>query len=144
MLSSLRLLFIHKDDRPQEEIHKDSNHQIFNGDFQDKEINRLVKIIHNKVTELKDNSFIRRDIESSLMLDQIECEYLFTIYTSYMDTPPSKRGNAYTQNSPYDLTIRQINLILKGLDKIENKIAENNILNQRATEIFLKEKVIGL
>lgn len=121
-----------------------TNTQIFKGDFEDKELNLLVQKIQNKVNFLQYKPIIKRDIESSLMLDKIQNEYLNTIHESYMSIPPSKRGNINIPNSSYDLTMRQLNLILDGLDKIEDRIVENNLVHQKATEVFLKEKIIGL
>lgn len=130
-------------------IKKDKNSEVnnietFKGDFEDKELNHLIHKIKNKVIFLQNNHIIKKDIESSLMLEQIQSEYLNAIHESYISIPASKRGNINIPNSSYDLTMRQLNLILDGLDKIEDRMVENNMDQQKVTEVFLKEKIISL
>jgi hypothetical protein len=126
------------------EANANMSNQAFNGDFEDKELNRLAQKIQNKVNFLQDKPLIKRDIESSLMIEKIQDEYLKAIHESYISIPPNKRGNVNIPDSSYDLTLRQINLILEGLDKIEDKIVNHGNIKQRTNEIFLKEKIIGL
>lgn len=91
-------------------------------DFEDKELNSLFEKIKKKIILLKSNIFINGDVESIILLEQIEQESIKTIYTNYMDIPPNKRGDKSTTDSPYNLTLRQLKLILEGLYKIEEKI----------------------
>jgi hypothetical protein len=83
-------------------------------------------------------------MESLLMVENTEKEYLSKIHQDYIEVPFSKRGNKKMENSPYSLASRQLELLLKGLDEIENKIVNHNVMNQKANEIFLKQKVASM
>lgn len=118
--------------------------KLYDYDFEDKELSELGIQIQNKVKYLKDHSFLKKDMEALLMVENTEKEYLKNIHQSYIDIPASKRGSKKIDNSPYSLTFRQLNLLLQGLDEIENKIVNHNVMNQKANEIFLKQKVANM
>jgi hypothetical protein len=118
--------------------------KLYDYDFEDKDLNELGVQIQNKVKYLKGHSFLQKDMESLLMVENTDKEYLKVIHEKYIEIPFSKRGNNKIGNSPYSLTTSQLELLLKGLDEIENKIVKNNIMDQKANEIFLKQKVASM
>lgn len=118
--------------------------KLYDYDFEDKDLSELGVQIQNKVKYLKDHSFLQKDMESLLMVENTDKEYLRVIHEKYVEIPFSKRGNKKMENSPYSLTASQLELLLKGLDEIENKIVKNNIMDQKANEIFLKQKVANM
>jgi hypothetical protein len=118
--------------------------KLYDYDFEDKDLNELGVQIQSKVKYLKNHSFLQKDMESLLMVENTEKEYLSKIHQDYIEVPFSKRGNKKMENSPYSLASRQLELLLKGLDEIENKIVNHNVMNQKANEIFLKQKVASM
>lgn len=118
--------------------------KLYNFDFEDKELSELGVQIQNKVKYLKAHNFVQKDMESLLMVENTEKEYLSTIHQDYIGVPFSKRGNKKMENSSYCLASRNLELLLKGLDEIENKIVSHNVMNQKANEIFLKQKVANM
>lgn len=118
--------------------------KIYDYDFEDKELNELGVRIQSKVKYLKGHSFLQKDMESLLMVENTEKEYLRVVHESYIDIPSDKRGNRSTEGSPYDLASKQLNLLVEALDQIEDKIVNHNIMNQKANEIFLKEKIANM
>jgi len=113
-------------------------------DFEDKDLNELGIQIQNKVKYLKGHNFLQKDMEALLMVENTEKEYLKSIHQTYIEIPFSKRGNIKMEKSPYSLAYSQLNLLLESLDEIENKIVDHNVMNQRANEIFLKEKLANM
>lgn len=118
--------------------------KLYDYDFEDKDLNELGIQIQNKVKYLKGHSFLQKDMESLLMVENTDKEYLKLIHEKYMEIPFSKRGNKKIEKSPYSLTTSQLEILLKGLDEIEDKIVKNNIMDQKANEIFLKQKVANM
>lgn len=112
-----------------------------NFDFNNAELNSLVNEILKKLDYLKNHEFVSRDMDSLLLVEKIGQEYLQKIHKNHINIPENKRDNKSTEYNPYELTFNQLNLLLKGLDEIENRIVKDGVINQRATEIFLKEKV---
>jgi hypothetical protein len=110
-------------------------------DFKNTELNNLVKEILGKVEYLKNHGYLQKNMESALMVEKTEAEYLFRIHKNYMDIPANKREIKGVEDSPYDSTFNQLSLIITGLDEIENKIVKDSVMKQKANEIFLKEKV---
>lgn len=118
--------------------------KLYDYDFEDKELNQLGVQIQGKVKYLIGHKFLQKDMESLLMVENTEKEYLEAIHKKYIEVLYYRRGNKSMENSPYNLTFRQLNLILKGLDEIEEKIVKNNIMDQKANEIFLKQKIASM
>lgn len=112
--------------------------------FEDSELNQLGIKIQAKVKYLISHKFLQKDMESLLMIENTKNEYLRIIHESYIDIPNDKRGNENIEGSPYELTSKQLNLLLKGLEQVEDKIVSDNIMNQKANEIFLKQKVANM
>lgn len=109
--------------------------------FKNNELNKLVIEILNKLEYLKNHVYIQKDIESALMVEKTEKEYILKIHKNYIDIPENKRGKNGIKNSPYNLTFKQLKLLISGLDEIENKIVKDSLMKQKINEKFLKEKV---
>jgi hypothetical protein len=118
--------------------------KLYEYDFEDKELSELGVHVQNKVKYLKGHNFLQKDMEALLMVENTEKEYLKSIHQSYIEIPFAKRGDKKIENSPYNLTMRQLNVLLQGLDDIENKIVQSNIMDQKANERFLKQKVASM
>lgn len=110
-------------------------------DFQNEHLNKLVIKIQEKLKYLKGHELIRKDMEVTLLIENIQSEYLSKIFKTYIQIPENKREEKKEINSPFSLTANQLNIILSGLEEVENRIVNNNIMNQKAHEIFLKEKM---
>lgn len=110
-------------------------------DFDNKELNSLLFEIQSKIKELKSNNGVMRDIESVHMITQTEEKYLFDIHHSYISIPAKKRNQLFKKDNPFELTKNQLNLLLKGLNDVEDKMINDKIFNQKVNEKFLKEKI---
>lgn len=112
--------------------------------FDNYELNQLVDAIKEKLDYLKNNSHVAKDVESKVMIKKTETDYLRRIHRNYMDVPVKKRGEKGIEDSPYDLTFNQLSLLLQALDQIEDKIVQHIVIDQKATQIILKEKVANM
>jgi hypothetical protein len=110
-------------------------------DFENKELNFLLFEIQSKIKELKNNNGVMKDIESVHMITQTEEKYLYDIHNSYISIPAKKRNQLFKKDNPFDLTKNQLNLLLRGLNDIEDKMINDKIFNQKVNEKFLKEKI---
>jgi hypothetical protein len=109
--------------------------------FDNMELNSITHQILEKVKELKDNEIVKKDMEIWLVIENTKSEYLPRVFYDYIQIPKNRLGIKEDKQSPYSLTLNQLNIILNGLDAIEERIVKNNIMSQKANEIFLKEKM---
>ena len=129
-----------KDEKPIESIVVVKN----NLDFENEELNKLVKLIKDKAQQLKGNSVVKSDMESLLLVEKSEYDYIKKIHDSYMSIPSHKRKVFFKKRNPFDMAKNQLNMLLEGLDDVENKIVEHAIFNQQVNEKFLKEKMTSI
>jgi hypothetical protein len=80
-------------------------------------------------------------MEILLIIENTKTQYLPKVFNDYIQTPKNKIGNKEDNQSPYSLALNQLHIILNGLDAIEERIVKNNVMAQKANEIFLKEKM---
>jgi hypothetical protein len=104
------------------------SYEDFNGDFESNELNSLVKKIKSKSINLQKNKSVIADMSYMFILQKADSSYLEKIHSMYMDVPPKKRGEKGIENSPYNLTYNQLNLIVNILDEIEAKVSKKEVI----------------
>lgn len=115
-----------------------------NLDFENEELNKLMNSIRGKAKQLKENAIVKTDIESLLLVEKSEYDYIKKIHDSYISIPLNKRRVLFKKKNPFDMAKDQLNMLLDGLDNVENKIVEHAMFNQQVNEKFLKEKMTSI
>lgn len=110
-------------------------------DFQDMILNTIVSQILEKVKYLKNHDIVKKDMEIALIVENTKTQYLKQTLNTYMNVPKYKRGIIEDKESPIYSAKEQLNTILDGLNKVEDRILNNTLMSQKANEIFLKEKM---
>jgi hypothetical protein len=128
------------------EVIVDKNEDLFKKpmiefDFQDIGLNTIVSQILEKVKYLKNHDIVKKDMEIALIIENTRTQYLKQILNTYMNIPKYKRGIVEDKESPIYSAMAQLNTVLDGLNKVEERILKNTLMSQKANEIFLTEKM---